>query len=64
LQGKKVALAAGHRDEFLTAEWLETEGRRLAPAAGEVRQFPFHGGHRLDRTVLAAVAGFFEAPAR
>jgi predicted esterase len=60
LAGRRIALAVGHRDEFLSQEWMGTESRRLAGVAGEVRQFPFHGGHRLDRTVLAGVAAFFE----
>lgn len=60
LEGRKVALVVGHRDEFLTQDWLGNESRRLEGIAGEVRQFPFHGGHRLDRTVLADVAAFFE----
>ena len=63
LAGRKVALAVGHRDEYLTRDWLEVESRRLANVAGEVRQYPFDGGHRLDRTVLAEVATFFENPA-
>jgi predicted esterase len=61
LAGRRIALAAGHRDEYLPPDWLATESRRLGAAGGEVRAFPFHGGHRLDRTVLAQVAGFFEA---
>ena len=61
LAGSKVALVIGHRDEYLTSDWLGTEGRRLGSVAGEVRQFSFDGGHRLDRTVLAEVAAFFEA---
>jgi hypothetical protein len=56
-----VALVVGHRDEYLTQDWLGTENRRLLNVAGEVRQFPFDGGHRLDRAVLADVAAFFEA---
>ena len=60
LAGRRVALAIGHRDEFLPQDWLERESTRLAPVAGEVRQFPFHGGHRLDRTVLGEIARFFE----
>ena len=62
LSGRRVALVVGHRDEYLTQDWLATESRRLAGSAGEVRQFPFHGGHRLDRTVLADVAAFCESP--
>jgi predicted esterase len=62
LAGRRIALAAGHRDEYLPQDWLTTESRRLSAAAAEVRTFPFHGGHRLDRTVLAQVAAFFEAP--
>ena len=60
LAGRKVALVVGHRDEYLTQDWLGTESRRLLSVAGEVRQFPFDGGHRLDRTMLADVAAFFE----
>lgn len=60
LAGRRVAVAVGHKDGFLTQDWLGTESRRLAATAGEVREFPFHGGHRLDRTVLAGVAAFFE----
>jgi predicted esterase len=63
LAGRKVALAIGQRDEYLTAEWLETENRRLTPVAGEIRRFTFAGAHRLDRTVLAEVAAFLEAGA-
>lgn len=62
LAHRRVALVVGNKDEFLPKDWLDTEGRRLGPVAGEVRQYPFHGGHRLDRTVLAGVAGFLEAP--
>jgi len=62
LSGRRVALVVGHRDEYLTQDWLGTESRRPSGVAGEVRQFPFHGGHRLDRTVLAEVAAFCEAP--
>jgi predicted esterase len=60
LAGRRVALVVGHRDDYLTSDWLETESRRLEPVAGEVRRFPFHGGHRLDRTVLAGVAAYLE----
>ena len=60
LAGRNVALVIGHRDEYLTRDWLATESRRLGSIAGEVRQFPFDGGHRLDRTVLADVAAFLE----
>ena len=64
LAGKRVALAVGTRDEYLTQDWLQNEGRRLTVAGSEVGRFPFEGGHRLDRTVLADVAGFLEtAPA-
>jgi predicted esterase len=58
--GRRVALVAGHRDEYLPGNWLESESRRLSGAAGRVRQFPFHGGHRLDRTVLGEVARYLE----
>jgi predicted esterase len=56
----RIALVAGHRDEFLASDWLAKESERLGHVAREVRSFPFHGGHRLDRTVLAAVADWFE----
>jgi predicted esterase len=60
LAGRRVALAVGNRDSYLSADWLKREGARLTAAAGEVREFPFYGGHRLDRTVLAQVAEFLE----
>ena len=63
LTGKRVALVIGDRDEYLTRDWLETESRRLSGVAGEVGRFPFQGGHRLDRNVLAEVAAFLETPA-
>ncbi len=62
LAGRRIAVVAGHRDEYLTSDWLALESRRLDAAGGKVRQFPFHGGHRMDRTVLAEVAAFFETP--
>ena len=61
LAGRRVALVAGQRDKYLKGDWLDLESGRMAKGgAGEVRQFPFIGGHRLDRTVLASVAAFFE----
>lgn len=62
LAGRRVAISAGHRDDFLPQDWLTAEVRRLTTAGAEARAFPFHGGHRLDRTVLAEVAAFLEAP--
>ena len=62
LAGKPVALVLGQRDKYLGQDWLESERLRLVGAgAGEVRQFSFDGGHRLDRTVLAAVAESLES---
>jgi predicted esterase len=62
LAGRRVALVAGHGDKYLRQDWLDLESGRMAQAAaGEVRRFPFHGGHRLDRTVLSSVAAFFES---
>ena len=60
LAGRRIALAVGHRDDFLPQDWMGNEARRLGPLAADVRQFPFHGGHRLDRTVLGEIARFFE----
>lgn len=61
LAGRRVALVAGQRDKYLKQDWLDREGGRMAQAgAGEVRQFSFEGGHRLDRTVLGSVGAFFE----
>lgn len=63
LAGRRVALAVGQRDNYFGQDWLETESRRIVRAgAADVRQFPFEGGHRLDRTVLGLVAGFLEGP--
>jgi predicted esterase len=64
LASRRVALVAGNRDKYLRQDWLDHESARMAEAAaGEVRRFPFDGGHRLDRNVLASVAEFFESDA-
>ena len=63
LDGQPIALVLGQRDKYLDQDWLDNETRRVSSAgASEVRQFSFDGGHRLDRTVLAQVAGFLETP--
>ena len=60
--GKPVALVAGHRDSYLSSEWLSGETERLSAHGVSARSFSFHGGHRLDRITLAEVASFLESP--
>ncbi|MEO8295629.1 MAG: phospholipase [Gemmatimonadota bacterium] len=62
LRGLPVALAAGSTDEFLPKSWLSQEQARLERLGVSCLTFPFHGGHRLDRTVLAQVFSTLEMP--
>ena len=61
LSRRRVALSVGQKDEFVTPDWLEREQARFSVEGAECRRFPFHGGHRMDRVVLAQVAGFLES---
>ena len=58
--GSKVAIVAGNSDAYLSAHWRKREVDRFTSLDAVVREFSFHGGHRLDRTVLAEVAAFLE----
>lgn len=58
--GNKVAIVAGNSDSYLSADWRKREMERFSSLNAVVREFSFHGGHRLDRAVLAEVAAFFE----
>ncbi|HEV8123613.1 MAG TPA: hypothetical protein VGP80_05190 [Gemmatimonadales bacterium] len=60
LSGKRVALVAGSKDEYVTPAWFEKEHRRFTEAGAECRDFHFHGGHRLDRVILAQAMEFVE----
>lgn len=60
LSGARVALVAGNKDEYIKPEWFEREHRRFTEAGADCRDFAFHGGHRLDRVVLAQVMEFVE----
>jgi predicted esterase len=60
LTGARVALVAGNKDEYVKSEWFEREHQRFTEAGADCRDFPFHGGHRLDRTILAQAMEFVE----
>jgi predicted esterase len=60
LGGKRLAIVAGSKDEYVKPEWFEQEKERFAKAGAECRDFTFHGGHRLDRVVLAQAMEFVE----
>lgn len=59
--GRRVALVAGDRDQYLTPDWASRESARFTEAGALCHSFQFHGGHRLDRTVLAEAMAFVEA---
>lgn len=60
VRGKRVALVAGSKDEYVTPEWFQREHQRFIEAGADCRDFHFHGGHRLDRVVLAQAMEFVE----
>lgn len=60
LTGKRVALVAGTKDEYVKPEWFGQEMERFTAAGAECRDFRFHGGHRLDRVVLTQAIEFVE----
>ncbi len=51
-----IDVAYGTRDEYLSWINLDAMRARLARASLPVREFPFDGGHRLDRRTLQALA--------
>lgn len=53
VRGKRVAVVAGDSDSFLSDGWLSAEQARFDALGADCEQYGFHGGHRLDRTVLA-----------
>lgn len=57
---RPVAVVAGHRDSYLPSDWVTRESERLRSHGIAAREFTFHGGHRLDRTVLSEVAAYLE----
>jgi len=59
-RGKRVALVAGSKDEYVTPDWFQREHQRFTEAGADCRDFHFHGGHRLDRVILAQAMGFVE----
>ncbi|MEP7326844.1 MAG: phospholipase [Gemmatimonadota bacterium] len=60
VRGKRVALVAGTKDEYVNADWFQREHQRFVEAGADCRDFSFHGGHRLDRVVLAQAMDFVE----
>lgn len=60
VQGRPVVLVAGDRDQYLTPDWIRRERERFEQAGADCREVVFHGGHRLDRTVLAEAMEFVE----
>jgi predicted esterase len=60
LAGKRLALVAGNKDSYVSPEWFDHEAERFAAAGADCRAFAFHGGHRLDRVVLAQAMEFIE----
>ncbi|MCC6931512.1 MAG: hypothetical protein IT359_21160 [Gemmatimonadaceae bacterium] len=52
-----IDVAYGTRDEYLPWINLDAMRARLAEAQLPMREFPFDGGHRLDRRTLLALAG-------
>lgn len=56
LRAVDLMFVAGERDQFVTAEKLALEEARLQAAGLPYRLVRFPGGHRLDRTTLAALA--------
>lgn len=60
LAGKRVALVAGNKDEFVKPDWFDRETGRFTQAGADCRAFPFHGGHRLDRVILGQAMEFVE----
>lgn len=60
LSGKRLALVAGNKDAYVPQEWFDREAERFAAAGADCRAFAFHGGHRLDRVVLAQAIEFIE----
>jgi predicted esterase len=49
----RIALVAGSADEFIANTWIAQEQERLSALGAHCTTYPFHGGHRLDRTILA-----------
>lgn len=60
LSGKRLALVAGSKDSYVPPEWFDRETERFTALGVECRSFGFHGGHRLDRVVLAQAMEFVE----
>ena len=60
LRGKRVALVAGSKDEYVTPDWFPREHQRFSEAGADCKDFGFHGGHRLDRVTLAQAMEFVE----
>ena len=58
--GKRIALVLGTKDQYLSSEWFQREQQRFTEAGARCRDFSFHGGHRLDRIVLAQAMDFVE----
>lgn len=55
VHGSRVAVVAGDSDSYLPGGWLTTERARFAGLGADSRAYGFHGGHRLDRNVLATM---------